>query len=969
MNRAAYTEALNERIRRTHPHWRELGLAGGNPLTTTFPGVGLRTRAMIALNPDFTQDYTTWNWVDITRTVEGTSIVRWEQQISIIYGGRANSPVVDASTCQFRATNDKRFSRRNPLSPYYGQLSEYTPLWIQLDYGQGWKDRYFGFIHDFSKAWDRSGNDPHINLTGRGPLHRIAKSKPLKSPLFRSTISRATSTGTIVPHEYWSLEDGSASTRFLSAVGGSPGIGVLGPDLATAGELPRPAGFSGIPGSATSALLPAGSEIICGVRPYLDEGQWALQVAFGFEEYAPEFITTVTLNSGIFISVRAENNIGQDGLSFDYVAFTMPGFIIIDEGVTEAIGEFTGVPLSIAFFSNSNEFGAKLLDETGTVLAELSSALITHETVQLIELNNDWDPAEISLGVSHLAFFTSASFDPDVDFVNGAKALGGYNLEPAVRRLRRLCAEEKIPFTSQAPEADSALCGPQTVGNLIDALRIPELIDGGTIYEHKFGLGYLSLAEFQNRSVEFTLDASLSQILNLGQPVDNDLDFVNQWTVSRTSGSSVTVSGRKGEAGVTLADTELVYGSSRTLPVPDDNELESYAGRLVHQTTIDEDRWPTVAFNLAAHPELIETWIAFPFGGRINALNVYEEVGVRTLDQIHRGHAESWNSTTWDVSLNCSPASVFNTLEIDNDTYGRIDGESSTLLADITEADTSFLVTTSDLSELWTTEAEDFPLDAKLYSGSGEAISSGGETMRIAAIDSVFRDTFTRTETDTFGTADSGGTYTQTAGPATALSVNGSRGVITHDTLVTKAIRLSVTPIMNFDVRGQVIHSVVPTGGNADFSIRGREGNGNVVDMRIFFTTSNTVTYNIRQVKNSAETLSAFPAVNGATATDLINWRFRAWDGFIYAKAWLSTHAEPLHWRLQLAVDLNVAGLMAMQVFVGTATNPTPFNTQIDNLDVMNPQTFTVDERATNGITKAHKAGTIVRVDPMSVFG
>src|SRR5829696_284127 len=83
-----------------------LGLVfgSGTPPTTTFPGEPLRTKAMIALNPDFTDSYLNWQWVDIVRDEEGDSLVRWEQQIDITYGGRANSAVAEASLCGFRAT-------------------------------------------------------------------------------------------------------------------------------------------------------------------------------------------------------------------------------------------------------------------------------------------------------------------------------------------------------------------------------------------------------------------------------------------------------------------------------------------------------------------------------------------------------------------------------------------------------------------------------------------------------------------------------------------------------------------------------------------------------------------------------------------------------------------------------------------------------------------------------------------------
>jgi hypothetical protein len=50
-------------------------------------------------------------------------------------------------------------------------------------------------------------------------------------------------------------------------------------------------------------------------------------------------------------------------------------------------------------------------------------------------------------------------------------------------------------------------------------------------------------------------------------------------------------------------------------------------------------------------------------------------------------------------------------------------------------------------------------------------------------------------------------------------------------------------------------------------------------------------------------------------------------------------------------------------------TNVTPINIDFSNFTVRNPQRFEVDSRSVNGIVKAHNAGTIVRTDPMTVFG
>src|SRR5687768_11486959 len=769
MNR---TTALEARMRRIFPAWRDLGLAGGSSPTTTFPEQALRTRAMIALNPDFTQEYTTWNWVDITRTVEGQSIIRWEQQVSIIYGGRPNSAVVDASTCKFRATNDKRFSRRNPLSPYYGQLSEYTPLWIQLDYGQGWKDRYFGFIHDFSKAWDRSGSNPYIDLTARGPLHRIGKSKPLKSPIHRAI--SGISEGDYLPHGFWPAEDASGAEQIASALPNQPAVIPLGE--VTYGQ-------TGPAGALSVITVGAGFSASFPVVRYDDTGRWAITWIMNIPASPTADTTILTahttggtlptwrlfIDPDSFGGVDQVKWVGYD--ASDVAQYTLP--VILDGDPlfspgTEAELYGSWRMWTVGAYNRSvNQVGSTItIDDGLTRRMRLVNGSVLVGTVGAVTDFTVTADAELDgMGLGAFGVFVDPGFSPfesAAALANG-EALTGYDREPAITRLRRITREERIPFFSLAIEDDSALCGPQTAGTLINALRLPELADGGTLYEHKFGLAYKSPSEFQNQSVTLTLDAALSQIKNLGSPIDNDLDFVNQWTVSRTGGSSVTVQGRKGEAGIALTDNELVYESSKQVPLATDAQLLDYASRLVAQTTVDEDRWPTIDFMLAASPELIDSWIAFVFGGRINALNVYEEVGVTTLDQIHRGHTESWNSLKWDVSLNCSPASVFNTQEVDNDDLGRVDGDSSYLALDTTDSATELIVDTLDENEIWATvqsEPDDFPMDIKLYSGAGAAISSGGETMRISQIESSVRDTFTRVTANGWGTSDDAHNWT-----------------------------------------------------------------------------------------------------------------------------------------------------------------------------------------------------------------
>ena len=979
--------ALEERMRRQFPAWRDLGLAGGNPLVTTFPGQALRTRAMIALNPDFTQEYTTWNWVDITRTSEGASIVRWEQQVSIIYGGRPNSAVVDASTCKFRAANDKRFSRRNPLSPYYGQLSEYTPVWIQLDYGQGWKDRYFGFIHDFSKAWDITGTNAFVDLTARGPFHRIGKSKPLKSPIFRAISGVAADD--FKPHGFWAGEDASGSARIGSSLPNQPAVVPVGP--VTFGQ-------TGPVGAQSVITVADGFSASFPVVPYEDTDRWAVTWIMKIDS-RPSSVETVLLTvhtSGgdlptwrLILDTTFPDAIlrwnaydASDVLQYD--VFFFPSDSTTNDNFFGQWYMLTfGVWHPTSFPGNAQSTMAVDNGTDNRIHATNGSLFAGHVgPIRDFTLSVESALAGIGVALGEFAVFVDPNFRPfnaAAAQANG-DALHGYDREPAITRLRRVCREERIPFFSLAIEADSALCGPQTVGTLSNALRVPEAADGGTLYEHKFGLAYKSPMEFQNQAITFTLDAALSEIKDIGSPIDNDLDFVNQWTVSRTGGSSVTVQGRKGEAGVTLADTELVYENSKQVTLADDSQLEDYASRLVAQTTVDEDRWPTIGFKLQATPALIDSWVAFPFGGRINALNVYEEVGVTTLDQIHRGHTEQWNSLIWEGVLNCSPAVSFNALEIDGEN-SRIDSDSSMLALDITDSATTLVVDTVDEADTWVLtadEPDDFPLDIKLYSGAGAAISSGGETMRIASIQSSVRDTFTRSETNGWGTSDSGHLWVLISGLAAAdFSVTGTEARMaingTNTEYIT-AVNTGYAAHQRIRVYNRL--GVTPTGNPINWGgILRLQNISNLWWIDVQVSTTGILTLRVISKKhgvNVQETTAVSNTVHSTAVRRILEAEITE-TNLIRAKVYAEGSPVPEAWEIQWQ---DTSGDLLAGTSVGCIgrlmtgnTNVQPVNVNFDNFAVLMPQSFTVDERATNGIVKAHTAGALVRIDPLSVMG
>jgi len=956
---------------------------GGTPAVTTFPGEPLRTKAMIALNPDFTQSYLNWQWVDIVRDEEGDSLVRWEQQIDITYGGRANSAVGEASLCTCRATNDRRFSRRNPLSPYFNQLSEYTPLWVQLDYGQGFKDKYFGFIHDFAKAWDHR-SAPYVDLTARGPLHRIGKSKPLKSPIHRAISGVAEDD--FKAQSFWPAEDAAGSTQIASALPNQSPVIPTGP--VTYGQI-GPEGAQSViePGDGFSATFPVAS--------YDDTGRWAITWIMKIDaEIAATTKTLLTVHTdgGDLPTWRLVLDNTFPNFELRWNAYNAADVLTYDVFFfpTDVEGAFFGQWFMLTFgvyhpsaFPGNAQSTMAVDNGSDERFHATNGGLFAGQVGPIKDFTFDVDSVLSSVGIQlgEFGVFVDPNFRPFNQAAAQANgdALHGYDGELTIPRMRRIAREERIPFWSTGLDEDSAACGPQTAGSLINAFRQPEKVDGGRIYEHQFGIAYKSHHEFTNQAVTFTLDSALGQVQSLGVPVDNDLDFVNQWTIGRTNGSSATVAARKGEAGVTLTDNELLYEGSDTVSAYQDAQLEPIAARYGRHSTVDEDRWPAVSFHLAVHPELIDTWQLFPFGGRLQVLNVYEEVGLTTLDQIHRGHNERWNSRKWEVTLNCSPSTVYSIMELDSFLYGRVDSGSSTLQDDLSDSALTFLVDTADLTEIWTTDTAEFPLDIELFPGTGTAIASGGETIRIASVASVAKDTFTRSEVDQWGVMDTGQAWSlfTVGGAVSDFDVSAGVGTMIVDGANEYRVAILQDIAANRILNPEVV--VTFTTGVPNVS-GGSIEPGNLILRyvsttdyylcRVEVTTSEQVTISIhKNVNNVGTALSATVTTPIVYTAQALRVHFAVNGRTLRAKVYNPALPDTVDWQVTAEDDtfLN-AGVVGIRTGVAAGNLDVPITVVYDNFEVYNPQLFTADERSLNGIVKAHKAGTVVRVADMVVI-
>lgn len=232
-----------------------------------------------------------------------------------------------------------------------------------------------------------------------------------------------------------------------------------------------------------------------------------------------------------------------------------------------------------------------------------------------------------------------------------------------------------------------------------------------------------------------------------------------------------------------------------------------------------------------------------------------------------------------------------------------------------------------------------------------------------AGITSSVRDTFGRTTSNGWGTADSGQVWSTTGGVSADYLVSAGTGrhslnVVTAPRLTTIGSATDVDVITH--VRSEKLANAAPilamlVGRYVDAS--------NYYYARLSFEVGAAINLQLYSV-----VAGSFTALTSATSTGLTHtstgWygmRLQVVGSTLRAKAWDTATAEPSDWLLT-ATDALVTGAgsfgMRSQLLTGN-TNTLPVVIQYDNFEVLHPQTFNVT-RSVNGVVKAHAAGTAV---------
>ncbi|MFI1562209.1 hypothetical protein ACH4ZX_03945 [Streptomyces sp. NPDC020490] len=902
-------------------------------------------------------------WVDIT----SYAMVRDDSGSISVSGGITGGEGSQTERGQARLVlknQDGRFSPRNPSGPYYGAIGRNTPIRISVPDGLGGKSyRIWGEATAWEPNWDPTGTDVWVDVTVEGLLKRLAQAPAPERSVIYEAITDPPLTGLVA---YWPMEDPAGATELASALtNGSPMTWTGTPTLAA------------YDGFGASDPLPTitGAALTGGVTKYDTtsvtqyQARWLLAVpAAGFSDVdviARLKVQEVAAGASLLNYFDIHYNDPPGGLG----SYGGPGTLTItakdgDEATIgsnasttiDARGRLLRVSVEISLSGADITGTLRILDINTGVTDSASMTVVSTSMSRVLSVSLGPSTLGGSAGVvgaavGHLLLQTTIT---DIDDLGRAIQPSG---ETAGRRIQRLCGEEGIPFEWIGDLDDTAALGAQGRQNLLALVQEAVQADGGLLYETTdvLGLGYRTRASLYNQDPALTLSYTGYQFAEIPVPVEDDRYTQNRVTVT-VGGVSATYEETDGRLSTEQPPAGVgVYGSDVTLNLAttDRATLLDQAAWRVHLGTVDEARYPTVTVNLAhpsITPELKRAILGLRMGDRARFTGMPAWLPPDDPDQLVLGTEETISHFQHKLTFTCAPASPYSYVGVLDATAARIDVDSQLVSAVSSSATSLVVAPAAGETDLWTTDSAEVPWDVR----------AGGEVMRVTSVTPWLSDTFTRTASSSWGTSDTGQTWSNSGGTSADYAVSG--GVGTHTLASVNVSRRCFidTTILDWDLYCDVAVSATATGGSIWGGPTGRHiDSDNLYQARLEFDTSSVVTLAIRKRSNAVETsLGTYVLPGTYTAGVFYRVRFQARGAVLRAKAWLVTDVvETPEWQVTVTdgthSTTNYFGARSIASSANTNVSP---QVSYDNYQVTNPQTFTVT-RSINGVSKAQVAG------------
>jgi hypothetical protein len=863
------------------------------------------------------------DWVDITSYV----MVRDDQgRISITYGIRDEGSQTEQARSTLPLKNqDGRFTRRNPTGPYYGLIGRNTPCRISVPDGLGGKSyRQQAEISKWPKQWDPTGTDVWVDVSADGILQRLAQAPPPERSVIYTAVTDPLAASVVA---YWPCEDVAGSTQLASALtSGSPMTWSGTPTLASYD------GFTAsdpLPDLTTAVLAggiaryddPTATQVrfLASIpQGGLSDGKVLCSIdQFDYSAGSPQFWELFYTTTGNTLWLRQCDSDGNLlGIELAHTLDVRGRLLYISIELQESGASvnralrLTDVPTGTVYSVTDTAAATALSRVTGVQFGPASRSAVGPFGTQYLP----------GVAIGHVTVETT---------ITATNALG-VRLNPigetAGRRIQRLCAEEGIPLDWVGDLDDTAAMGAQGKQNPLNLIQEAVLADGGVLYENRavLGLGYRTRASLYNQDAALVLDYTAYNLSEIPAPVEDDRYLANRVVVS-VGGVTATYEETDGPLSTAPPPAGVgVYGANSESPLTlnlatsDTGTLRDQAAWRVHLGTVDEDRFPQIAVNLAHasfvnNPAMKRAVLALRLGDRIQVTNPPMWVGPDTIDQLLLGISEEITHFEHRLTFTCAPASPY-TVGVLDESDGRLDTAGSRLAAAATSSATSLSVATTT-GPVWVQYGQlnlnsDFETSLTGWTGSGATIA------RVA----------------TPGTAPFDGSWSMRITPdGVAQFPNAGSDLIA----VTTGQEYVLEGWLNCVTARSVALNI--NWFDAGSAYASTSSNDVVVAANTWTWFQLTATAPVGAAfANLAPTVTSFPPASDVLYADEIVFRRS------------SERAMPA----EFPFDIRVGGEVMTVTSVSGGTSP---------------QTFTVT-RSINGVTKAHTVGTDVRLDIPLIF-
>lgn len=793
-----------------------------------------------------------------------------------------------------------------------------------------------GEVPSWPPRWGSSGRLVTASLAAAGITRRLGQgATPLDSTLRRRIPSDP---GLIA---YWPMEDGTGSTQAYSPL---PGVRPMTTTGMTFGQ------DDSLPGSAALPTLGSVSSMRGNV-PASTSTSWHVEFAYRIDtgpaaDANAQFIVINTSTSQWRIGV------GGFGVHIDVTA---------PDG--SSLYAFVMTPTT-GFFGSWNRFylkaqpsGSNVSFEMGWIVVGVSGGAVSDTFAgspgHIASLTGSHDSRLQGMGIGHVAVFDTYGtqiFD---------NADTGFNAEQAATRFVRLATEEGVSYRTPYGSVATEAMGPQRPDTLLNLTQAAADADEGAIlYEPRdaVALAWRPRYSLYNQTPRLVLDYNEAQVGVPLEPEDDDQSTRNDITVTRNTGTSARATLDEGPMSTLDPDDGGVgrYTDSVTLNLATDDQPEQHAGWRLHIGTYDGMRFPAVTISLHRCPELIDAAREVDIGDRIQILNPPPWLPPGTIDLIVQGVTEVVGIRTWTMTFNCSPGGPWSVGVTDDTVLGHADTDGSVLVAAVTSTTTVLRVQTT-AGPAWTTDPADYPFD----------LTVGGEVVTATACAPDTTDSFTRTVSSGWGSADTLQAWTAVGGAGTDFSVSSGAGRHLLTSVNVARWTTMAQPIADFDLTVTVSTTALATGASQYVALVARMVDvSNCYLARVDILTTAAIALTIRKRVAGTETQLVGGVVPGLThtANGQFKLRFRARDSILKAKVWASGGTEPPFWTaMAFDTSFTAAGLIGVRSLLNTGnTNSSP-SAVFDDFTNSLPQRITAT-RSINGVVKAQSAGADIRL-------